>query len=76
MIYFKQKEGGKNKMPVKVELTIEQIAETLRHMKKAELETLEILLDAKTEKKILKRQREARAGKTIPMSKMSSFKNL
>jgi predicted transcriptional regulator len=76
MIYFKQKEGGKNKMPVKVELTIEQIAETLRHMKKAELETLEILLDAKTEKEILKRQREARVGKTIPMSKMSSFKNL
>jgi predicted transcriptional regulator len=47
-------------MPVKVELTIEQIAETLRHMKKAELETLEILLDTKTEKEILKRRKEAR----------------
>lgn len=63
-------------MPVKVELTIEQIAETLKHMKKTELETLEILLDAKTEKEILKRRKEARAGKTIPMSKIQSFKNL
>jgi predicted transcriptional regulator len=65
-----------NKMSVKVELTIEQIAETLRHMKKAELETLEILLDKKIEREILKRQKEARAGKTVPMSKMKSFKNL
>ncbi|MFZ6017204.1 MAG: hypothetical protein ACOYU0_06315 [Nitrospirota bacterium] len=63
-------------MSVKIELTIEQIAETLRHMKKAELETLEILLDAKTEKEILKRRGEARAGKAIPISRMKSFKNL
>lgn len=63
-------------MPVKVEVTIEQIAATLRHMKKAELETLEILLDTKTEKEILKRQKEARAGKTIPVSAMKSFANL
>lgn len=63
-------------MPIKVDLTIEQIAETLKHMEKAELETLEILLDTKIEKEILKRQKEARAGKTIPMSKMKSFKNI
>ncbi|MBI4681450.1 MAG: hypothetical protein HY753_09690 [Nitrospirae bacterium] len=63
-------------MLVKVDLTIEQIAETLRRMKKTELETLEIMLDAKTEKEILKRRKESHAGKTIPMSKMQSFKNL
>ncbi len=63
-------------MPVKVELTIEQIAETLRHMKKTEIETLEILLDARTEKEILKRRKEARAGKTIPISKIKSFQNI
>ncbi len=63
-------------MSIKVDITIEQIAETLKRMKKDELETLEILLDTKTEKEILKRQKEARAGKTIPMSEMKSFKNL
>jgi len=59
-----------------LELTIEQIAETLRHMKKTEIETLEILLDARTEKEILKRRKEARAGKTIPISKIKSFQNI
>ncbi|MBI4691244.1 MAG: hypothetical protein HY754_13420 [Nitrospirae bacterium] len=63
-------------MPVKVELTIEQIAETLRHMKRSEIETLEILLDSKTEKEILKRRKEARAGKAVPMSKIKSFQNI
>ena len=63
-------------MAVKVELTVEQIAETLRHMKKSDIETLEILLDTETEKEILKRQKEARAGKTVPMSRLKSFEDL
>lgn len=63
-------------MPVRVELTIEQIADTLKHLKKSDIESLELMLDVKTEKEILKRKKEARAGKTIPMNKMSSFKNL
>jgi len=45
-------------------------------MKKSEIETLEILLDAGTEKEILRRRKEARAGKTVPMSKLKSFKDL
>lgn len=63
-------------MPVKVELTIEQIADTLKHLKKSDIESLELMLDVKTQKEILKRRKEARAGKTIPISKVSSFKNL
>jgi hypothetical protein len=63
-------------MPVKVELTVEQIADILQHMKKDELETLEMLLDKKTTEEILRRRSEARAGKTVGMHEMKSFKNL
>ena len=63
-------------MPVKVELTIEQLADTLRHLKKSDIETLELMLDEKTEKEILKRRKEARAGKRVSIGGMSAFKNV
>lgn len=45
-------------------------------MKKDELETLEILVDPKTEKEIIKRRVEARSGKTVPMEQIKSFRNI
>ena len=63
-------------MAVKVQLTIEQIADTLLHMKKDELESLELLLDKKTVSEIAKRREEARAGKTITLRNMKSLQNL
>ena len=63
-------------MAVKVEITLEQIAQALKHLKKDEMETLEMMLSPATEKEILKRRKEARAGKTIAMENIRSFKNL
>jgi hypothetical protein len=63
-------------MAVKVQLTIEQIADTLLHMKKDELESLELLLDKKTVAEITKRRQEARAGKAIALRNMKSLQNL
>ena len=63
-------------MGVKVALTIEQVAETLTNMNRDELENLELLLDKKTTSRILKRRKEARAGKTISIHDMKSLKNL
>ena len=63
-------------MPVKVELTIEQLAATLKHLKKSDIETLELMLSEKTEKEILKRRKEARAGKRVSIDGMSAFKDI
>jgi septation ring formation regulator EzrA len=63
-------------MSVKIELSIEQVAQALKTMKKDELETLEILVDPKTEKEIIKRREEARSGKTVPMEQIKSFRNI
>ena len=63
-------------MAVKVQLTIEQIADTLLHMKKDEIESLELLLDKKTVTEITKRRQEAKAGKTIALRNMKSLQNL
>jgi hypothetical protein len=63
-------------MGVKVALTIEQVAETLTGMNRDELKSLELLLDKKTTGKILKRRKEARAGKTVAIQDLKSLKNL
>jgi len=63
-------------MAVKVQLTIEQIADTMLHMKKDELESIELLLDKKTVSEITKRREELRAGKTIALRNMKSLRNL
>ncbi|MBI5694187.1 MAG: hypothetical protein HZC51_00395 [Nitrospirae bacterium] len=63
-------------MGVKVELSLEQIADALRHLKRDEVETLELLVSADTEKELLKRRKEARAGNTLLIDKMSAFKGL
>jgi hypothetical protein len=63
-------------MSVKVSLTIEQVAKTLTGMNRDELKKLELLLDKKTTGKILKRRKEARAGKTVSIHDMKSLKNL
>lgn len=63
-------------MAVKVQLTIEQIADTLLHMKKEELESLELLLDKKAVAEIAKRRQEACSGKTISLGDMKSLRNL
>jgi len=63
-------------MSVKVELSLEQIADVLKHLKEAEIKTLESLLAADVEKEVLKRRKEARAGKTVSIDKMQAFKGL
>lgn len=63
-------------MAVKVQLTIEQIADTLLHMKKEELESLELLLDKKSAAEIARRRQETRSGKTISLGDMKSLRNL
>jgi hypothetical protein len=63
-------------MTIKVELSIEQVADILKSMKKGELETLEFLLDSETEREILERRKEARSGDTIPIDKLKSFMDL
>jgi hypothetical protein len=60
-------------MTIKVELSIEQVADILKNMRKDELETLELLLDSDTEREILQRRKEARSGDTIPIDKLKSF---
>jgi hypothetical protein len=45
-------------------------------MNRDELKTLELLLDKKTTGRILKRRKEARAGKTVSIHDMKSLKNL
>lgn len=63
-------------MGVKIELSLEQIADALRHLKKDEVETLELLVSADTEKELLKRRKEARVGNTLPIEKMRAFKGI
>jgi hypothetical protein len=63
-------------MPVKVELTLEQIADAIKHLKKDEVEALELMLSLGTRKEILKRRKEARAGKTVGIEKLRSFKGV
>ena len=62
----------------KIELSLEQIASLLKQLKPKELDTLSLLLDEKTEKKILKRSQEIKNGKVKPirLSKSKVFQDI
>lgn len=55
-------------MAVSVQLTVDQLAQAIRHLTPGELETLAIMLDPKLKRELLKRRRQAeqeRATKTL-----------
>jgi len=61
---------------VRVELTLEQLAGALRNLKKQDIDSLELILDADTTKEILKRRKDAQAGKTLPLNRMTAFQDI
>lgn len=63
-------------MAVKVELTLEQLADALRRLTAKDVEALELLLDTKRTQEILKRSEEAKAGKVVKLKEASAFKDL
>jgi len=63
-------------MAVRVELTLEQLADALRRLTAKDVETLELLLEKKRTREILRRSEEVKAGKVVKLKEASAFKDL
>lgn len=63
-------------MAVTVELTLEQLADALHRLTAQDVETLELLLEKKRTREILRRSEEAKAGKVVKLKEASAFKDL
>ncbi|MBI3988793.1 MAG: hypothetical protein HY347_04165 [candidate division NC10 bacterium] len=63
-------------MAVTVELTLEQLADALHRLTEQDIETLELLLEKKRTREILRRSEEVKAGKVVKLKEASAFKDL
>jgi len=63
-------------LPATVQLTLDQVAAALRKLSPEERESLELLLNPRLTRTLLRRSREARRGKAFTLQESKAFRDL